>query len=59
MSNVQTPISPPIFPYVIGTSTGGFIGKPILEGFDKKWRILRKGNDLILTSLGGTVMILR
>ena len=46
--------------YVIATSPSGFGGAyPTLEGFESKWRLLRRGNDLLLTTLGGTVLILR
>ena len=36
-----------------------FIGKPTLDGFPTKYKIMRRGTDLLLTSLGGTIMILR
>jgi len=47
--------------YIIATATGGFTGTPALEGFTdgKKWKALRKGNELWLTTLGGTVILLR
>lgn len=46
--------------YVILHADGGFTGaKPALSGFDSKWKVIRLGNNLILTSQGGTVMMLR
>ena len=47
--------------YVIATADGGFIGLPEVEGFTdgKNWKIIRKGNQLLLTTQGGTVLILR
>ena len=43
--------------YVI--ATGAITGKPALDGFHIKFKIRQQGNDLLLTSTGGTVMILR
>ena len=46
--------------YVIATAAGGFTGTPTLSGFEgKKWKILRKSNELWLTTLGGTLLILK
>ena len=54
--------TPPGSKYVIATLPPGgiFNGTPTIEGFEgKKWKTLRKGNELLLTTEGGTVMILR
>ena len=51
--------TPPGSKYVIATAEGGFTGTPTLDGFDPKWRTLRKGNELWLTTLGGTIILLR
>jgi hypothetical protein len=44
--------------YVIATGniTGNY---PTLDGFPSKYKLRKSGNDLLLTSLGGTVLILR
>ena len=45
--------------YVIATASGGFTGnKPALSGFPSKYKIIKYGTDLQLTSRGGTVVIL-
>ena len=51
---------PPANKYVIATADG-FTGTPTVTGFTdgKKWLTLRKGNELWLTTQGGTVLILR
>jgi len=55
-----TEVMPTLPSYVIAHATGGFIGgKPALDGFPSKYRMMTRGNDLLLTSLGGTVLILR
>ncbi|HPS07520.1 MAG TPA: autotransporter-associated beta strand repeat-containing protein [Kiritimatiellia bacterium] len=44
--------------YVILRASGGFTGaKPALSGFDSKWKLIRFGNDLILTSQKGLVLM--
>jgi len=44
--------------YVI--ATGNITGaKPTLDGFPDKYKLRQQGNDLLLTSIGGTVLILR
>ncbi|MDD4172949.1 MAG: autotransporter-associated beta strand repeat-containing protein, partial [Kiritimatiellae bacterium] len=43
--------------YVI--ATGAITGKPALSGFPEKFKLLQQGNDLLLTSIGGTVLMLR
>lgn len=43
--------------YVI--ATGATTGKPALSGFPSKFRLIRQGNDLLLTSASGTLIILR
>gem|GEM_PF-2196027 len=40
-------------------ATGDITGKPALAGFDSKYKLIQKGRDLYLTSIGGTVLILR
>ena len=46
--------------YVIAQAPGGFTGaKPMLSGFDRKWSLIRKGTDLILTSANGSMLILK
>ena len=46
--------------YVIAQTTGDFTGaKPTLSGFDRKWSLIRKGTELILTSANGTMLILK
>ena len=40
-------------------ATGAFTGKPTLDGFPTKYKLLKQGNDLLLTSIGGTVLIVR
>ena len=46
--------------YVILHADGGFTGaKPALSGFGSKWKLIRLGNDLILTSQGGLMMLLK
>jgi autotransporter-associated beta strand protein len=46
--------------YVIAHAAGGFSsGKPAVSGFPSKYKVLRKGLDLLLTSQGGSVMILK
>ncbi len=48
---------------VTGTSyviaTGAITGKPALRGFPEKYKLLLQGGDLLLTSAGGTMMMLR
>ena len=45
--------------YIIAHADGGFTGvKPALSGFASKWKLLIKGNDLILTTAGGTMLLL-
>ena len=52
--------SPTGVSYVILQTDGGFTGaKPALSGFDSKWKVIRVGNDLLLTSQGGTVFMLQ
>ncbi|HQC78876.1 MAG TPA: hypothetical protein PLH92_19410, partial [Mycobacterium sp.] len=43
--------------YVI--ATGAITGKPALSGFPEKFKVIQQGNDLLLTSIGGTVLMLR
>lgn len=43
--------------YVI--ATGAITGKPALSGFPEKFKLLQQGDDLLLTSIGGTVLMLR
>ncbi|HQL50155.1 MAG TPA: autotransporter-associated beta strand repeat-containing protein [Kiritimatiellia bacterium] len=43
--------------YVI--ATGAITGKPALSGFPEKFKLLQQGNNLLLTSIGGTVLMLR
>jgi autotransporter-associated beta strand protein len=51
---------PPGREYVIAHAEGGFTGTPTLSGFTgKKWKTLRKGNDLLLTTQGGTILLLK
>ena len=50
--------TPPGSKYVIATADG-FTGTPVLEGLDPKWKIIRKGTELLLTTQGGTMLILR
>ena len=50
--------------YVIATAVGGFTGKPTVdtsaEGFTgKKWSVLKKDNELLLTTQGGSILILK
>jgi len=49
--------------YLIATATGGFTGTPVVDGFTdgKKWLVVRRdgGNQLWLTSKGGTILILK
>ena len=53
-------VSPPGNNYVIARASGGFTGTPTVEDFTgKKWKTLRKGNELLLTTQGGTIMILK
>ena len=40
-------------------ATGVITGLPALDGFDSKYKLLLKGRDLYLTSIGGTVLILK
>ena len=49
---------PPGSKYVIAEAAA-FTGTPAVEGFDPKWRTLKKGTELWLTTQGGTVLILR
>ena len=57
------PVDPAAFTapkYVIARADGGITGaKPALSGFPSKYRIIQSGNELWLTSLGGTLMILK
>ena len=50
--------APPGAKYVIATAEG-FIGMPVLDGFDPKWKTIKKGNELWLTTAGGTMILLR
>ena len=50
--------TPPGNKYVIATADG-FTGTPVLEGLDPKWKIIRKGTELWLTTQGGTMLLLR
>ena len=46
--------------YLIATAAGGFTGeKPAVSGFPSKYKLIRHGTDLQLTSLGGTAIILK
>jgi hypothetical protein len=46
--------------YIIAHADGGFTGdKPTLSGFPSKYKIIRCGADLVLTSAGGTVILFR
>ncbi len=46
--------------YVILHADGGFTGsKPALSGFGSIWKVVRLGNDLILTSQSGTVLLFK
>jgi len=46
--------------YVIAHAEGGLTGeKPALSGFPSKYKLIRKGNDLLLTSQSGTILQLR
>jgi autotransporter-associated beta strand protein len=46
--------------YVIIRAEGGLTGMPTLIGFtDKKWKFRKNGNDLLLTTQGGTMMLLK
>jgi len=47
--------------YVIATAVGGFTGLPTIEGFTdgKNWKVIRKGNQLLLSTQGGIILILR
>ena len=46
--------------HVIAHADGGFTGvKPAISGFAPKWKLLIKGNDLLLTTAGGTMLLLR
>ena len=40
-------------------ATGAITHKPALSGFPSKFKLLLQGNDLLLTSVGGTVLILK
>ena len=52
--------APPGSKYVIATAEGGFTGKPTVTGFtNKKWSVLKDGNELLLTTQGGTLLILK
>jgi len=43
--------------YVI--ATGDITGKPALSGFPEKFKLLHSGNDLLLSSVGGTMLLLK
>jgi len=43
--------------YVI--ATGAITAKPALSGFPDKFKLIQQGNDLLLTSLSGTLILLR
>jgi len=46
--------------YVIAHADGGIIGtKPAFSGFPSKYKIIRKGANLLLTSQGGTMITVR
>ena len=42
--------------YVI--ATGAITAKPALSGFPEKYKLIRQGEDLVLTSVGGTLLLL-
>lgn len=43
--------------YLIAHANGGITGaKPTVSGFPSKYKIIRKGTDLLLTSQGGTIL---
>jgi hypothetical protein len=43
--------------YVI--ATGAITQKPALSGFPDKFKLIQQGDDLLLTSVGGTVLLLK
>ena len=46
--------------YVIARADGGFTGtKPVVSGFPAKYKVIRYGTDVLLTSQGGTLMLLQ
>ena len=46
--------------YIIAHADGGFVGaKPAVSGFPSKYIISRQGNDLLLTSQYGTMLLFR
>ena len=45
--------------YVIATAPGFLGAKPAIDGFPSKYRIIKNGTNLLLTSQGGTLLILR
>jgi len=47
--------------YLIATAAGGFTGAAKVQGFsgNKRWLTVRRGNDLWLSTKGGTILILR
>jgi len=46
--------------YVIAHADGGITGtKPTVSGFPSKYKIIRKGTDLLLTSQGGAIILLK
>jgi hypothetical protein len=46
--------------YVIAYAAGGIVGeKPAVSGFPSKYKVIRSGTELLLTSQGGTVMLLK
>ena len=51
---------PPGREYVILRAEGGLTGTAVCEGFtNKKWMVLKRGNDLLLTTAGGSIMVLK
>lgn len=46
--------------YIIAHADGGFAGvKPAISGFPPKYKVIRSGTDMVLTSQSGTVMLFR
>jgi autotransporter-associated beta strand protein len=46
--------------YVIAYASGGLTGaRPALIGYASKWKLIRKGNELLLTTKSGTVLMVR
>lgn len=53
----ETSENPPFHTYVI--ATGSYTGKPALSGFPDKFKLEARGDTLIMTSQGGTLLQLR